>query len=30
LIAQVEGHLALFWRDSGPDFRWNGPQYLTM
>ncbi len=30
LAAQVEGHLAFFWRDSGPDFRWNGPQYLTM
>jgi hypothetical protein len=29
LVAQVEGHLAFFWRDSGPDFRWNGPQFLT-
>ena len=29
LVAQVDGHLAFFWRDSGPDFRWNGPQYLT-
>jgi len=28
LVAQMEDHLALFWRDSGPDFRWNGPQYL--
>lgn len=30
LAAQVDGHLAFFWRDSGPDFRWNGPQYLTL
>jgi len=30
LVAQIEGHLAFFWRDSGPDFRWNGPQYLTL
>ncbi|MCJ7445963.1 MAG: hypothetical protein MUO26_15825 [Methanotrichaceae archaeon] len=29
LIAQVNGQLAFFWRDSGPDFRWNGPYYLT-
>jgi hypothetical protein len=29
LVAQVDGHLAFFWRDSGPDLRWNGPQYLT-
>ncbi|MDD1757273.1 MAG: hypothetical protein LUQ22_00885 [Methanotrichaceae archaeon] len=29
LMAQVDGHLAFFWRDSGPDFRWNGPYYLT-
>jgi hypothetical protein len=30
LVAQVEGRLAFFWRDSGPDLRWNGPQYLTL
>jgi hypothetical protein len=30
LAAQIQGHLAFFWRDSGPDFRWNGPQYLTI
>ncbi len=30
LVAQAGGHLAFFWRDSGPDFKWNGPQYLTM
>ncbi len=30
LAAQVEGHLAFFWRDSGPDFRWSGPQYLAL
>ena len=29
MAALTEGQLALFWRDSGPDFRWNGPQYLT-
>jgi hypothetical protein len=29
LIAQIDGQLSFFWRDSGPDFRWNGPQYLT-
>jgi hypothetical protein len=28
LVAQIEDQLASFWRDSGPDFRWNGPQYL--
>ena len=30
LAVQVEGQLAFFWRDSGPDFKWNGPQYLTL
>jgi hypothetical protein len=30
LVAQAEGQLAFFWRDSGPDFRWNGPQFITM
>jgi hypothetical protein len=30
LIAQAEGQLAFFWRDSGPDFRWNGPQFITL
>jgi hypothetical protein len=30
LVAQVGGHLVFFWRDSGPDLRWNGPYYLTM
>jgi hypothetical protein len=29
LAALADGQLALFWRDSGPDFRWNGPLYLT-
>jgi hypothetical protein len=30
LAAQLDGEIAFFWRDSGPDFRWNGPQYLTV
>lgn len=30
LVAQADGQLALFWRDSGPDFRWNGPQFITL
>ena len=30
IVVQADGQLALFWRDSGPDFRWNGPQYLTV
>jgi hypothetical protein len=30
LVAQINGEIAFFWRDSGPDFRWNGPQYLTL
>jgi len=30
LVAQVGGDLVFFWRDSGPDFRWNGPQYLMI
>jgi hypothetical protein len=30
LVAQIDGEIAFFWRDSGPDFRWNGPQYLTL
>jgi len=25
LVASAGGQLALFWRDSGPDLRWNGP-----
>jgi hypothetical protein len=29
LAALADGQLALFWRASGPDFRWNGPLYLT-
>jgi hypothetical protein len=29
LVVQADGQLAFFWRDSGPDFRWNGPQFLT-
>lgn len=29
IVAQVDSQLAFFWRNSGPDFRWNGPQYLT-
>jgi hypothetical protein len=29
LVAQSDGQMAFFWRDSGPDFRWNGPQTLT-
>jgi len=28
-VAQAEGQLAFFWRDSGPDFRWNGPQFIA-
>lgn len=30
LVAQADGQLAFFWRDSGPDFRWNGPQFITI
>ena len=30
IMAQVNGNLAFFWRDSGPDLRWNGPQYLRL
>jgi len=30
LVAQTDGQLAFFWRDSGPDFRWNGPQFITI
>jgi hypothetical protein len=30
LAAQSDGQMAFFWRDSGPDFRWNGPQYLMV
>ena len=30
MVARADGQLALFWRDSGPDFRWNGPQYLIV
>ena len=29
IAAISDGQLLTFWRDSGPDFRWNGPQYLT-
>ncbi|MGA9098865.1 MAG: hypothetical protein WB392_08045 [Methanotrichaceae archaeon] len=29
IVAQVDGQLVSFWRDSGPEFRWIGPQYLT-
>jgi hypothetical protein len=28
LIAQADNQLAFFWRDSGMDRRWNGPEYL--
>ncbi len=28
IAALSDGQLLTFWRDSGPDFRWNGPQYL--
>jgi hypothetical protein len=27
LVAKVGGQLAFFWRDSGPDIRWNGPHF---
>lgn len=27
LVAQIDNQLAFFWRDSGLDRRWNGPQY---
>jgi hypothetical protein len=27
LVARVGGQLAFFWRDSGPDLRWNGPYF---
>jgi hypothetical protein len=30
MVAQAQGQLAFFWRDSGPDFRWNGPQLLAL
>jgi len=30
LVSQTGGQLAFFWRDSGPDFRWNGPQFITL
>jgi hypothetical protein len=30
IVALADGQLALFWRDSGPDFRWNGPLYLAI
>lgn len=29
LVAQADGQLAFFWRDSGPDFRWNGPIFIN-
>lgn len=30
LVAQIDNQLAFFWRDSGMDRRWNGPQYLLL
>jgi hypothetical protein len=30
LIVQGGGQLLFFWRDSGPDYRWNGPQIITV
>ncbi len=30
LVASADGQLAFFWRDSGPDFRWNGPQFIKV
>ncbi len=30
LVAQIDNQLAFFWRDSGLDRRWNGPQYLLL
>ncbi|MFB3766267.1 MAG: hypothetical protein ACE14P_13610 [Methanotrichaceae archaeon] len=30
LVAQIDNQLAFFWRDSGIDRRWNGPQYLFL
>jgi hypothetical protein len=30
LIAQIDDHLAFFWRDSGMERRWNGPHYLSL
>lgn len=30
LLAQIDNQLAFFWRDSGMDRRWNGPQYLLL
>ncbi len=28
LVAQIDNQLAFFWRDSGMDRKWNGPQFL--
>lgn len=30
VVALIRGQLGFFWRDSGPDYRWNGPQYLKL
>jgi len=30
LVAQIDNQLAFFWRDSGMDRRWNGPQFLLL
>jgi len=29
LVARIRDQLALFWQDSGPDRRWNGPYFIT-
>jgi hypothetical protein len=29
VVAQAGGQLSFFWRDSGPDFRWNGPLFIS-
>lgn len=28
LIARVDSQLAHFWKDTGPDFKWNGPFFI--
>jgi len=30
IVAVAGGELAFFWRDSGPDLRWNGPQFIAL
>ena len=29
VVARIGNRLALFWRDSGPAFQWNGPFFIT-